>query len=563
MILGIDVGGTHTDAVLIDHFRLLKKAKVPTDPDNLLTSLLEVTTELVDEEGIDQLEKVVLSTTISTNAIVQHKVDPVGIMAVSGPGLPPALLQLGPNTHILSGYLNHRGIEIARIDRDEATRIASRFHSEGIRNVALIGKFSTRNPKQELELQEIVRKHLPEQFQHVSLGHRMSGRLNFPRRIATTYLNEAIWRPYQRFVSQVLRFVHERKISIPIYILKADGGTFDITQSMEFPVQTILSGPAASIMGILATAGCCSDAIALDIGGTTTDIALFADGVPLLEAFGVTIEGHRTLIRGLRTKSIGVGGDSVIRLQEGKILIGPEREGAAAACGGPFPTPTDAMIVLGSTGIGDAEKAADALAPIAAQLDCSVVEAARRIFNETCRKIAAHVRAVLDEINNQPVYTIHEMLDGKKLNPRTLYVVGGPAGPLAPELGRLLDCEVHIPIHAEVANAIGAALARTTAEITLIADTERRTLSIAEEGLQTSIPPDFTMEDAIRIGTEKLRSKVLTMGDAEEEPQIEVAEAQEFNMVRDYYTSGKNIRVKLQVKPGCIGDLKRGETLCR
>ena len=71
------------------------------------------------------------------------------------------------------------------------------------------------------------------------------------------------------------------------------------------------------------------------------------------------------------------------------------------------------------------------------------------------------------------------------------------------------------------------------------------------------------MEDAIRIGTEKLRSKVLTMGNADEEPQIEVAEAQEFNMVRDYHTSGKNIRVKLQVKPGCIGDLKRGEILCR
>jgi len=563
MILGIDVGGTHTDAVLIDHFRVLKKAKVLTNPENLLTSLLEVTTELVDEASIDQLERVVLSTTISTNAIVQHKVDPVGIMAVSGPGLPPALLQLDPNTHILSGYVNHRGIEMARIDREEASRIASRFRSEGIRNVGIVGKFSTRNPKQELELHEIVRKLVPDPLQHVSLGHRMSGRLNFPRRIATTYLNEAIWRPYQRFVTQVLHFVHARKITIPIYILKADGGTFDIAQSVEYPVQTILSGPAASIMGILATTGCSSDAIALDIGGTTTDIALFADGVPLFEAFGVTIEGHRTLIRGLRTKSIGVGGDSVIRFREGRIFIGPEREGVAAACGGPFPTPTDAMIVLGMTVIGDAEKAAAALAPIAAALNCTVVEAARAIFDETCRKIAGHVRAVLDEINNQPVYTIHEILEGKKLNPRTLYVVGGPAGPLAPELGRLLDCEVHIPIHAEVANAIGAALARTTAEMTLLADTERQTLTIAEEGFQVPIPPDFTMEDAVRIGREKLREKVLSMGAAEEEPEIEVVEAQEFNMVREFCTTGKNIRVKVQVKPGCIADLKRGETLCR
>jgi N-methylhydantoinase A len=563
MILGIDVGGTHTDAVLIDHFRVLKKAKVLTNPENLLTSLLEVTTELVDEATIDHLERIVLSTTISTNAIVQHKVDPVGIMAVSGPGLPPALLRIDPKTHILSGYLNHRGIEIARIDRGEASRIASRFRSEGIRNVGIIGKFSTRNPKQELELQEIVRKFDNDQLQHVSMGHRMSGCLNFPRRIATTYLNEAIWRLYQRFVTEVLHFVHARKITIPIYILKADGGTFDISQSVEYPAQTILSGPAASIMGILATTGCSSDAIALDIGGTTTDIALFADGVPLLEALGVTIEGHRTLIRGLRTKSIGVGGDSVIRFREGRICIGPEREGVAAACGGPFPTPTDAMIVLGMTVIGDVEKAIASLTSIAAALNCPVVEAARAVFEETCRKIAGHVRTVLDEINNQPVYTIHEILENKKLNPRTLYVVGGPAGPLAPELGRLLGCEVHIPIHAEVANAIGAALARTTAEMTLLADTERRTLTIAEEGFQATIQADFTMEDAVRIGREKLREKVLSMGTAGEEPEIEVVEAQEFNMVLDYHTSGKNIRVKVQVKPGCIADLKRGGTLCR
>jgi hypothetical protein len=215
------------------------------------------------------------------------------------------------------------------------------------------------------------------------------------------------------------------------------------------------------------------------------------------------------------------------------------------------------------TVIGDAEKAAAALAPLAAALSCTVVEAARTIVEDTCRNIAGHVRAVLNEINNQPVYTIHEILEGKKLNPRTLYVVGGPAGPLAPELGRLLDCEVHIPIHAEVANAIGAALARTTAEMTLLADTEQRTLTIAEEGFQTPIPRDFTMDDAVRIGREKLREKILGMGAAEREPEIEVVEAQEFNMVREYHTSGKNIRVKVQVKPGCIADLKRGETLCR
>ena len=90
MILGIDVGGTHTDAVLIDHFQVLKKAKVPTDGDNLLFSLLEVTRSLVDEQTLSCIDRVVLSTTLSTNAIVQNKIDRVGMLLLSGPGLHPS-----------------------------------------------------------------------------------------------------------------------------------------------------------------------------------------------------------------------------------------------------------------------------------------------------------------------------------------------------------------------------------------------------------------------------------------------------------------------------------------
>ncbi len=558
MILGIDVGGTHTDAVLIDHFTVRKKAKVLTDEKNLLASLLEVTTELINEETIGSLERVVLSTTISTNAIVQNKIDRVGMMVVSGPGLPPSLLGAPDDTRYLSGYVNHRGIQVEEIDCEEAEQIGDHFQAVGIEHCGIVGKFSPRNPQQETKLKAIIDQGL----HHVSLGHRMSGHLNFPRRIATTYLNEAVWERYRHFVAEVLRFVRERRIDVPIYILKADGGTFDIEQSVEFPVQTILSGPAASVMGILTMTGCSEDAIALDIGGTTTDIAVFADGVPLLEPFGVTIEGRKTLIRGLRTKSVGIGGDSVVSLQEGQLSIGPQREGPAAAFGGPFPTPTDAMIVLGLTEIGDRDRAAASLRPIAEAMHRAVDETSRAIFCQTCSAIAVHVRAVVEEINNQPVYTIHEMLEGKRLDPHVLYVVGGPAEPLASELGRLLNCEPRIPRHAEVANAVGAALARTTAELTIHADTERNLLTIAEEGFQCTIPPNFTSKDAVRIGKEKLREKARKIGAAEEDMEIEVVEFQEFNMVREYHTAGKNIRVKLQIKPGAIAGFSRGMSLC-
>ena len=116
---------------------------------------------------------------------------------------------------------------------------------------------------------------------------------------------------------------------LPVYILKADGGTILIDQSLPYSAQTIHSGPAASIMGVLATAGIKDDAVALDIGGTTTDISVFADGAPLLEPSGVTIGGRKTLIRGLYTKSIGIGGDSVVRVKEGNLFVGPRREGPA------------------------------------------------------------------------------------------------------------------------------------------------------------------------------------------------------------------------------------------
>jgi N-methylhydantoinase A/oxoprolinase/acetone carboxylase beta subunit len=315
-------------------------------------------------------------------------------------------------------------------------------------------------------------------------------------------------------------------------------------------------------MGILSmTPNNKDDAIALDIGGTTTDIAVFAEGVPLLEAFGVTMEGHKTLIRGLRSKPVGIGGDSRVRFENGQLTIGPEREGPAAAFDGPFPTPTDAMIVLGLTDIGNRLKAETSIQCIAQVMGCTVNEAAEKIFEEACQIIARNVRSVIEEINNKPVYTIHEILEGKKLSPKILYIIGGPAKPMSTRLSQLLECPVFIPPHFEVANAIGAALARTTAELTILADTERGTMTVGEEGIQEKLPTRFTKNDAIEAGRKLLRERAVRLGAREEDLEIEVIEDQEFNMVRDFYNTGKNIRVKLQVKPGLIAGFNTGEIL--
>jgi len=217
------------------------------------------------------------------------------------------------------------------------------------------------------------------------------------------------------------------------------------------------------------------------------------------------------------------------------------------------------MIVLGMTTLGSRQRAEAALRPIAEASGATVDQTAAAIFRETCRRIAEAVRTVIEETINQPVYTIHELLEGRQLKPQILCVVGGPAAAMAPELARRLECEPFVPPHAESANAIGAALARTTSELTLLADTEQGTLTIAEEGLQTEIPPHFTCEDGVRMALERLREKVRGMGAAEQDIALEVLDAQEYNMVRQSRRTGKNIRVKVQIKPGIIDALSPKE----
>lgn len=547
MILGIDVGGTHTDAVLVQNFQLIRKAKVLTNQANIMDSLLEAAKQLLSGDNIRNIDRIVLSTTISTNAIVQDKTNRVAMVLLSGPGLAPETMNLGKDTYFARGYINHRGIPVKNVNSRQIAEISNEISQSEIRDIGVVGKFSSRNPQQELDTAEL----LQDDSRNISLGHTLSGQLNFPRRIATTYLNCAIHDIYQKFVRDVQKFISKIGANIPVYILKADGGTILIDKSLACPVQTILSGPAAGIMGVLVTSSMKEDAVALDIGGTTTDISVFADGVPLLEPSGVTISGRKTLIRGLYTKSIGLGGDSVIKIEKGEIIIGPQREGPAAALDGPFPTPTDAMIVAGIINFGNPQKARDAIEVLAKKLHKNIEETAQTIVDKMASMIADHVRQILEEINNKPVYTIHELLEGKQIHPKMLYVAGGPAA-AAPFIAQKLGYPYSIPEHSEVSNALGVALARTTAEITILADTEKRELIISEEGQVQSIPRNFSMADAVEIGKTTLSQKAAAMGAMPQDIIMEVTESQEFNMVRDFCTTGKNIRVKVQIKPGLI-----------
>ncbi|HWT71852.1 MAG TPA: hydantoinase/oxoprolinase family protein [Oxalicibacterium sp.] len=548
MILGIDVGGTHTDSVLMQDRKIVRKSKVLTDKNDILGCVMRATQAVVTPDDIRQLKRIVLSTTISTNAVAQNQLEPVGLIVMNGPGVSPKDLPLSDRAHFIAGYMNHRGIEAEAIDEDELEALKRQFAVDKIDNLAIIGKFSTRNPVHEQE----VSAYFSDQIVHASLGHHQSGVLNFPRRIATTYLNSAIWRLHSRMIDQLESYLRELGADVPLFILKADGGTIGVKQSRLFPVQTILSGPAATIMGVLPFVSSTGDSVSIDVGGTTTDIALFADGAPLLEPKGVEIEGHKTLIRGLLTHSMALGGDSHVQVVNGTLQIGPERKGAAMAFDGPVPTPTDALIVLGRAAIGDKAKALQAMEGIANQLQQTPEQAAQAVIDNMSASIAAKVRQMIDEVNSKPVYTIHELLEGKTLHPQQLIAVGGPAPYLAKQVGELLGMPAVVPENSDVINATGAATARTTVELNLLADTESQQLTFAEDGRKMKISARATVDDIVEIGRDRLIEIAKAAGAQDEDLEVEVADCQSFNVIHGYSTTGKNIRVRLQIKPGLI-----------
>ena len=177
------------------------------------------------------------------------------------------------------------------------------------------------------------------------------------------------------------------------------------------------------------------------------------------------------------------------------------------AFGGPVPTTTDALVVLGIADIGDKDKAMDAMKQLAAELEKTPEDVARQVVDLACTLIVEKINAMLAEINSKPVYTIHELLEGRRIEPKEVLVVGGPAPYMAKRIGEMMDCPVRVPNDSDVINASGAATARTTVELNIVADTEAQVLSIAEEGVQQKISNRFTLDDVIELGTEKLVRK--------------------------------------------------------
>ena len=570
MLLGLDVGGTFTDAVIIDGHRVVSSAKRRTTKDNLMQGIGEALDAVLDSCDTSNIEQVTLSTTVVTNTIVEKKEQVVDLYVVTGPGR--NVDDIFPVSPIyLQGYTDHRGIVVEHTSTDGVRGIARMVQERSGTDLAAVSaKFGVRNPQEELSITET----LQETYNTLSNGSLLSGSLNFPRRTISAYFNSAVTPVFTVFKKNVEDALSVRKIKAPLHILKADGGSLPMEHMVSRPVETAFTGPAATVLGLSALGAIGNmHTVALDIGGTTTDISLWKQGKPLMTKNGVSIREYPSAVRSFAVTSVGIGGESVVRIVDGHITVGPERVGPSVALGGNEPTLGDALIVLGHASYGDAELATQSLQHLAdvlqanwkesdygepfwnhnSEKDCthnlSALDVAQLIVNRALETIQHGIDEVVRAENKRPVYVVADIVNPDIFVPAQIVVVGGTAPSLGPSIGEYLNLPVTIPENAAVANAIGAALALSTIELTVHVDTKRRLLVIPELGVKQQTCTLKRAEQVVERAKEVLGEEALRMG-LDKTQEVEVICIEDFPVVEGWQSMERLITVKVQLEAG-------------
>ena len=294
MLLGLDVGGTFTDAVIIDGYRVIGSAKKRTTKDNLMHGIGEALDAVLQNCDTSLINQVTLSTTVVTNTIVEAKEQVVDLYVITGPGR--NVDDIFPVEPIyLQGYTDHRGIVVERTPADAVRGIANMVQARSGTDLAAVSaKFGVRNPQEELSITE----ELKNTYLIISNGSLLSGSLNFPRRTISAYFNSAVTPVFTVFKKNVEDALSARNILAPLHILKADGGSLPMEHMVSRPVETAFTGPAATVLGLSALGVIGNKhTVALDIGGTTTDISLWKHGKPLMTKSGVSIREYPSAVR--------------------------------------------------------------------------------------------------------------------------------------------------------------------------------------------------------------------------------------------------------------------------
>lgn len=321
--LGIDTGGTYTDAVLydFDHRRVLASAKAPTTHGNLALGIRQAL-EALPHDQLVHAGRVGLSTTLATNAFVENKGRAVGLLvmcpyAIGNEHLPFRYV------HHIRGTMNMQGQETEAIDQEEVRRCARKAKETGCEAVAVSGFASVVNPTHELAVSRLV---FEETGLHTVCGHELTTRLNFIERATTAAMNARLIPLVESLIDAVQNVLADLGLGkARLMVVKGDGSQVLADVARQCPVETVLSGPAASVVGAATLFGS-RDAMVADLGGTTLDVARLHGGTAVISDTGARIGGFRTSVRAMAVHTIGLGGDSEIDLSHWpEVSIGPRR----------------------------------------------------------------------------------------------------------------------------------------------------------------------------------------------------------------------------------------------
>jgi len=331
-LLGVDTGGTYTDAVIIDEAqdRVLASAKALTSRPDLAIGVgaaIDAALADADVEGAE-IAMVSLSTTLATNALVEGQGGRIALVAIgfgeaelTRAGLTDALR--GDPVIRMPGGHNHAGAEVAALDL-EALKAALHDLDDGITGFAVAASFATRNPAHEIAARDMIREVTAKP---VSCSHELSQALGGPKRALTAVLNARLIGMLDRLITACEDHLMAVGISARLMVVRGDGALVSADLAREKPIETILSGPAASIAGASWLTGE-TDALVSDIGGTTTDVCLLRDGRPKIDPQGAQVGPFRTMVEAVAMRTTGLGGDSEVHVVEGLaggVRLGPRR----------------------------------------------------------------------------------------------------------------------------------------------------------------------------------------------------------------------------------------------
>ncbi|MEL7388796.1 MAG: hydantoinase/oxoprolinase family protein [Pseudomonadota bacterium] len=331
LLLGVDTGGTYTDAVLIrDEREVVASAKSLTTRHDLSVGIGGAIEAVLSQSGVDvaDIGMASLSTTLATNALVEGQGGRVGLVYIGfgerdldSHGLNEALA--GDPAIILSGGHNHAGGEAVPLD--ETALLAWLDTDIGASGFAVAAQFATRNPAHELRAAQLISEITG---RPVSCSHHLSAKLNGPKRALTALLNARLIGMIARLIEKAEGKLQELGIDAPLMVVRGDGALISAVQARERPIETILSGPAASIVGARWMTGV-DHALVSDIGGTTTDVAVLRDGKPAIDPAGAQVGGWRTMVEAVAMRTTGLGGDSEVHVidegLQGGLTLGPRR----------------------------------------------------------------------------------------------------------------------------------------------------------------------------------------------------------------------------------------------